>query len=431
MFNTQHLSQNLDIYWLILLALYILVGVVVVPYHADESTHLYTSRDFAYLFLERDFAKIAYSPVPHSPQEQNLRLLNGSIYRYGAGLAWYIGGLTATDVNEQWDWGAEYAYNVSVGHRPSETLLFYGRWVSALMMVGGLLALFACGLLLGGRWTVYPATLFYALSPALLLNGRRAMLEGSVMLFGLLALLAGLWLVKHGFRWRDALWLGIAAGAAVAAKHSNVIPVLGIFAGVGVVAFIPPIRKSMIYHAPTIIVAGVISILTFYALNPAWWLDPLGAATEAARLRTELIEIQSSVFGDYPHWGARLTGFWQQTLVAKPMYYEVAGWEGYIGEEIARYQASWQAGVRLPAWLGLPLALTGVYALWDTSRRGMMHHAPTTITLIWALVTVGLTLLLTPIEWQRYYLPVLVVWCVLWGQGVNLVVQWIRSATHA
>lgn len=410
--------------WILLLTTYVLGGAIYVPFHGDESTHLYTSRDFADLFLEGNYSKIGYRPDPLNQLEQNLRLLNGSIFRYLAGASWSASGLTVTDLNEDWIWGRDYTYNVSVGHRPSDQLLAVTRPVSALMMAAGLIPLFACGLALAGRWAAYTASLSYALSPALLLNGRRAMLEGSMMLFGLLALWAAIGLTKRGFCWRDVIWLGLSVGAAVAAKHSNLIPMVGIFLGLGIIViFSDGNNRRRAIRA--VLGALSLSILMFYFLNPAWWTSPLETANEATLLRSGFIKLQSGVFGNYVNIAEKLTGFWRQAVVAHPMYFEADGWQDHIHSEILAYEGSFWRGVRLPTYFSLPLLLIGGYSLMRSSLQRRSDSISIVIS-TWALTTLGLTILSTHLEWQRYYLHVLLVWCVVYGAAVNQLAQWLR-----
>ncbi|MCI0347987.1 MAG: hypothetical protein L0Z53_01050, partial [Acidobacteriales bacterium] len=186
----------LDLIFLLLLAAYIVAGMPLVPFHGDESTLIYMSHDYAYQFIQRDLSLVQYSDPPISPQEQDLRLLNGTVNKYLIGLAWHLGGFTVDDINEQWDWGGDWNYNQSTGHAPSEALLIVSRIPSTLLLTAGMFVMFALGWQLGGRPAAYLAVLFYALNPALLLNGRRAVMEGSFITFSLLTVLAGVWWLR-------------------------------------------------------------------------------------------------------------------------------------------------------------------------------------------------------------------------------------------
>ncbi len=106
-------------------------------------------------------------------------------------MAWHLDGFTVDQINEQWDWGADWNYNQSNNHAPSFSLLLISRLPSALLLAAGIVIIFALGRALGGRPAAYLAAAYYALNPPLLLDGRRAMMEGSLIAFSLLTVLAG------------------------------------------------------------------------------------------------------------------------------------------------------------------------------------------------------------------------------------------------
>ena len=84
--------------WIIALMLYVIAGTTLTPFHGDESTQVYMSRDYAYQFIERDLNLVQFHEPPISAQEQDLRLLNGTINKYLIGLAWHVGGFTPADL---------------------------------------------------------------------------------------------------------------------------------------------------------------------------------------------------------------------------------------------------------------------------------------------------------------------------------------------
>ncbi len=395
--------------WLALLIGYVLAGVWWVPFHGDESTQIYMSRDYAYQFIQRDLTLIYYSPTPASPQEQDLRIINGTLNKYTIGLVWHVAGLSLDDINQQWDWGADYDYNVRTGHHPGEPLLWIARLPSALFTAAGVVIAFAVGRMVGGGYlAAYAVSLFYATNPALLVNGRRAMMEGSLLFGALLVLLAGLVWVQSSRRYWPVVFLGAAMGIALAAKHTNLFAVVSVVIGCAVSVLMARQPGRLL----PLMLAGVVGAVVFLLLNPAWWSNPLGTATEILRLRTTLLQIQTDVFGQYAGIGEQLAGFWRQGVVGRPMYYEVVGWEGTIGGQILRYEATGLAGFRVPAWLFAPLSAIGLVSV--IRGHGTLARW---VVLAWVLLPAALTLLLTPLEWQRYYLPAVLGLCLLAGFG--------------
>jgi hypothetical protein len=169
----------------------------------------------------------------------------------------------------------------------------------------------------------------------------------------------------------------------------------------------------------------------FYLLNPAWWGAPLDRLQTVAGLRQNLLKIQTDVFGSYPDFGAKLEGFWRQVFIAQPQYFEVAGWDAYISDPIIRYEASGWSGVSVggsPVGAFVPCGMIalGGWGLWRGvgSTQGGARWALG----VWALAMLGAVALVTPLEWQRYYLPAYPAVGVLAGVGVAWAVNRISAA---
>lgn len=434
-----------------LLAGYVLAGTADVPFHGDESTQIYMSRDYVYQFIQHDLNQLAYNDTPTNPAEQSLRLINGTVNKYLIGLAWHINGMSIADINEQWDWGTDWNYNQQNNHAPAPMLLLASRWPSALLLAAGVALMFALGQAIGGRWTPYVASLYYALNPALLLNGRRAMMEGSFIFFSLLVLLVAIWLLQHPSLPR-AILFGIVSGFALASKHTAVFMVVGVFAAVLMYLIYQSARSeddsSVVDYVllPYLGFAAIATFGVFFALNPAWWGDPAARAQTVLQLRQDLLAGQTAVFGGYAHFGDQLSGFLRQTLIVYPQYYEVSGWEVYLGEQIRHYEASVWRGVSIGGSVLGALVLCGImaagawewgkpiipqrlrdrlFARWMTPDEEAVldFYPPVTgarwLMGVWVIMMVLTTLLLTPLEWQRYYLPVYPVIGLLAGLGVN------------
>jgi 4-amino-4-deoxy-L-arabinose transferase-like glycosyltransferase len=399
-----------DAIFLLLLPIYIVAGTSVTPFHGDESTLIYMSRDYAYQFLQGDLDRVRYHDPPLSATEQELRLLNGTLPKYLIGLSWHLAGFSVDDLNEQWDWGADWNYNQSTGHAPSDALLQISRVPSALLLAAGVGFIFVIGRSLGGRPVAYLASLYYALNPALLLNGRRAMMEGSLTAFSLLALLAAIWLLRE-WRWWLALLLGVASGLALASKHSAAFAVATVFGACALYPLVDWLTKKIrittrIYLK--LLLGGLIALVVFYALNPSWWGDPLARLSEVLRLRTDLLAGQTVAFGGYASVSDALVGFFRQTFVVLPQYYEIPAWAGYIAEPIARYESSLWRGVSLGGSTigGSILLILVVIGFWALLRNKTTSQAIRWLVVVWALAMFASTAALTPLEWQRYYLPV-------------------------
>ncbi len=411
----QSVGGLLDAVFLAVLVAYVLIGTPLVPFHGDEATQIYMSRDYAYQFQQRDLDLVRYQDDPPIPQMQYLRLINGSLNKYLIGLAWHISGFTAADVNEQWDWNGGWQYNLDNHHSPSPALLVTARWPSALLLAASVAILFLLAKQLGGRPVAYLACLYFVLNPGVLINGRRATMEGSLYCFALLTVLAGVQFLRRPSL-PTSLLLGAATGLAVASKHPALFTLVPVYAACALypfaLALLPRARRPNVpvrALAFGLIAALVVALLIFYALNPVWWgASPLYQIALILRLRTDLLNGQTATFGGYASRIDQLAGFLRQTFVVQPQYFEASGWGEHLAGPIAAYEASpWHGlalgGSLIGALVMAALTLTGIAAFF---RHRTLLFSTRWLIGLWALVAVLTTWALTPVEWQRYYLPV-------------------------
>lgn len=420
------LWRALDVLWLAVLAVYVLAGVDDVPFHGDESSLIAMSRDYYHLVQKRDLGPVLYEPSPADPMDQELRLINGTVGKMAMGFAWDMAGLTEADLNRPWLWGADWEYNVSTGHVPGERLLHAARLSSAVLTAISVAAVFAIAWIAGGRPAAWAAALIYASDPAVLLNGRRAMMEGAHLAFATLTVLAALLVVREqgrrpASRRRRLVGLtalfGIMGGAAVASKHPALIVVGVGFAAIASEPFIrrtpSPLNRRRILRW---IGAGVLVLLTFLVLNPAWWSDPLHMPGRVLELRGHLLDQQVAGYGGYDGLGERLEGLVRQAFGLEPQYYEAPGWKDWIAGEIAHYEDSWLAGRSAGLAWALALGAVWVTGMWQLGRRWREGTAWT--ILLWTGITAVALFIATPLEWQRYYLPLRPPLAVVAGCGV-------------
>ncbi len=197
-------TRLLDGLWLVLLAAYIIAGLPIVTFHGDEAMQIYMSHDYATAFIYREPQRLMVQPPYYIDEDNWLRILNGSINRYAIGLSWHLAGFTNGDLPPRpgWDWGLSYERNVETGHRPPADLLNASRLSSTLFLAASAWLMFAIGWQFGGRLPAYFMSALYTLNPVILLNGRRAMMEGSLLAFGLLTILAAILISKMMLRHR-------------------------------------------------------------------------------------------------------------------------------------------------------------------------------------------------------------------------------------
>lgn len=406
--------------WLILFTLiaYLLIGVWETPLHGDEPTLLYMSLDADLFFRRFDLANLVYTdPItqsdPQAATKQDLRILNGVLNKYAYGLTWITAGMTPAQINDQWLWGADLAFNRANNHVPSDGLLFLGRWVSSLMTAVTICGVYAVGKRIGGVRAAILAAILFTLSPSVLLNGRRAMMESGFLLGTVLLLWVA---VNYRGRWRWGLAFGFAAGLAVLGKHTGVISILAVGGSLALWRGLLPLQQPLHQRAQLAIgaiLAGIVAIVIFVAGNPAWWGAPLQMPKRVLDARTALLTSQSTFFGSYPDLASRIEGLLRETLIATPQYFEAQeGWSTWLKESIMAYEGGGVAGVGGQwGFISISVIIGSIQAIRGSWRTRLVLTSGF-LTLIAIFVT-------TPLYWQRYYLVILPYTALVAGLAVS------------
>ena len=94
-----------------------------VPFHPDEATQLYMSRDVEVL-VSRPLS-LAWTPDHQDDPQLTTRLLDAPLTRYTLGLGRTLAGLPAPAAD--WDWGLTWADNEAAGALPAAATSRRGR----------------------------------------------------------------------------------------------------------------------------------------------------------------------------------------------------------------------------------------------------------------------------------------------------------------
>ncbi len=418
-----------DAAFLLALMIYILSGTPLVPFHADEAMQIAMAQDY-FTLREGNFAALAYAPPVEVDSLQFLRLINGSLNKNLIGLLWEANGRTAQNLPGIYAWAMPYEWNQQQGNVPDEAGLHVARWGSALATALGVIPIFMLGWHLRLRSLAYPAALIYALHPVILLNGRRAMMEGTLILFTLLSLywLVALIVAEHsatarGFMKRLPMVvrygaLGVLLALTVSAKQTGVVTafavVLAVFAARLTHRPFQPIRA-----VGWVFFMGGIALVAWFGLNPQYWNNPVGAVRATVDLRLNLLRGQATN-GPLTHATTldRIGAILTQPFLTPPQYAEAPDWERRLAEPISAYQVSatngWDWGP-LIGGLFTALAALGLVVMWrDARKRDLIAWA----ILLWGGTHAAFSLTV-PLNWQRYYLPLLLVGIVLAAEGLG------------
>lgn len=431
----------LDAVLLILLAGYMLAGVQNVPFHGDESTTIWMSRDFATTILEGDIQAVTYQPPPRRTTEQHMRVITGNLAKITMGVAWENTGFDGNDLNDQWVWGLDIEWNRANGHMPSDRLLLMTRLSSAVLLIVSTALVMAMT-----RWVAnqlfahrlisaaasWLSAILYGLNPTILMNGRRAMFEGA-MLFGV-ALVGWVTLgqINRQSSLKGYVLIGAAAGIALSAKHSTVFTIALLFIGLAAVEWGRSRNQPKHWYqlSSKFIILTLTALFVFLALTPLWWSNHL---LEMPRItlneRQKILDEQVALFGGYDGWGERLEGLWRRSFGVEPQYYEADYWGDYAGvaDEISDYESSHLAGITLPVMpvIRVVLVVAGFFAMgfgWWHGQKNIVG-----VLALWAIGICLISLITTPLNWQRYYLPIQPPLSMVMGLGGAVLLQMVLN----
>lgn len=422
--------------WTVLVG-YIFVGLFELPFHADEPAHIHASRINTEAITRGDLEALTRAA---DPRWENFDLHRASItltvapfHTYIMGAALYAAGLRETDTGRGWTWEVDYEENVKRGHRPDERWLRIARTSSTLFLAASVVVLFALSSAIAGRGVALATTILYALSPLVLLHGRRAMLEGPFLFFVCLALWAAARIVKcralnspvSTGHW---ILLAGASGIAVATKHTAVLFVAVAFIWVAYGEILSRTGRQILGSAARLSGAGLAAIVLFGILSPITWNSPVQSVLAISKMREDVMHVQIHYYGkgEVLSTGERLG-----LLVRMPFVAPLEA--GAVAQEDQRYENSPWSGLRLPtplAWVatllfGLGLA-TALSRAWRASEASLLYWG----VLAWSLACLVLALM-NPIAWQRYLVPVLPLAYFLTSLGGSRVLEWFRSLRSA
>jgi len=376
-------------------------GIERVKFHKDESAWIGTSY-YLEAFLGEPVNRIRPElpdPVWTATYET---LTQPPLARYVMGVGRRLGGYTITELNRPWDFRQSLDANAASGHMPSENLLLWSRRPMVLLSVVSGLLLFSLVTRCAGLVAGYTFAILFAFNPYFLETLRRAMGDATLMVFAVAVLVA----TERGLEaWRragagdpskraglaPAAWAILAAllcGLAGASKLNGLVAA----GGVAVVAALAIIRGSKSRpqgpRLGTAIVAAEVILATaaiaFVAPNPYLYANP--------PLHTKLM---------FEHRADEMRR--QRDLVPETRLNGVVD----RAQAAARRVLILQAVLRFPgAWLiNAGLTLAGLVVLARRARHELADRAPGPAL---AILVVGASLVfpavLTPLNWDRYYL---------------------------
>lgn len=418
---------------------YVIVGTPIVTFHGDEGMQVYATSDFNTAFVDRNPAELMTQPPYYIDSRPHLRILNGSVQRYTAGLVLYLRGHNEGDLPQLpgWNWGLSYDDNVAGGWLPKNSVLMPARYTSATFFAASIIIMFAIGWQIGGRISAYTSAVLYGLNPILLLNVRRAMMEGTMLFFGVLTILMAViiarQLTEHGrFSWFAWVILPLVGGLTLASKHTGAVFLIGAWLWIFIAAIVLWQARIVWLTVGLLAFTGVLALSLFVGLSPALWNNPIARVDDLVKVRSELLSIQVSLESEAPTtFTHRIYEVITEAFIAPQRHFEVGSWREIetIGIQIQHYNRSGLAGLPNNLLFGIPLTtLSWMAVILLLSRRPATRQPYLIGIVVWFGITI-LSLMLNPLPWQRYYLPFIPIMVLLTAISIYWICEQIRTTS--
>jgi 4-amino-4-deoxy-L-arabinose transferase-like glycosyltransferase len=429
-------------------------GSAAVPFHPDETTFIFMSRDFDLLFRQGQPAAVAWQDTSQPESVRRYRLLDAPLSRYLAGLGRSLAGRPYLPVD--WDWSASWEQNAAAGAVPDPLTLAAARLPAALLTGLSLGLVYALGGQMGGRPAGVTAALLYGMSGLVLLHGRRAMSEGPLLFFTLLTI----WLLA---RPRPRLALAALALAAAVASKLTALSLLPVALAATLLNAGEPLLARPAWLATLarrLAIFALVFGLSLWALHPSLWSAPLGGLQAMRGARSAFLSEQTAFveavapYARLASPGLRGLALVYHVFLAPPAYADVGQYSAATAAAEARYAANplnlgWHtSNLSLNFVLGglvLGLALFGllqaaryVWAGWRapknksvTDLRPVGASAPVQgLLLVWTAATL-LGLLTIAVPAQRYYITVVPIACLWAAAGLSALARPFWRAAQA
>jgi len=383
-------KQTAGLFLFILIFWMYFAGVILVPFHPDESTQIYMSADTS----QHPF-DLVYNPPMEMSDRLRYRLLDSPITRTLIGWGLTLQGKHS--IPTDWNWSTTWIANELAGALPTSDVLLAARFSVAWLFPFSCLFLFLAVRQIDNKGSALIAVILMAFNSLILLHTRRAMAESSLICF----FCASLWvLVCDPFRTiPSALFLGLAVNS-----KQTAIP----YAGLGVLTIFFQKADSIRKKFLNLFLYLLILLVIFCILNPVFWKSPIEAVTKSVDLRAELssrMEADYRVNHNPMEQGITLLVrvFFQPPACADVLNYQAetkSQEDRYFSQPLNNLTQGFITGTVL-----LILTVLGyVFLIRKLSNKKTTNRYSTVMFLAITLVSLVMLTFFTPVPFQRYYI---------------------------
>ena len=385
--------------------------LVAVEFQPDETFWIVSSRRFD-AFLQADFDSPIWVEKPLISFEVR------PIPSYLVAIGQRLGGISPEGLPIYWDWSLPEATNIAYGAMPSAPVLFFSRLPMALISIFSLLGMIYLLAIAHSRLAGYLFALV-SINDYFLLHLRRAMSEAPLILFTVLTLYTAYKLliaIHESSKNRIIFWsvlAGIFSGMAGQSKLTGLacsaITVLGALIFVLATGEFSLSYKKWLLLTITCFTVST-SFLVFYISYPFFYENTLHRILTTFYVRGQVVQSQLKT---YP----------EQTISSNERV-------GILFQRIFKYPLSLEAFTSIqPVFnaLNFLIAFGGLYyavrQIWKRTADQKFF-----IVLLMGTIICAVPMLLTPLDWDRYYLYPIFFSCVFFAVGFSQFV-WIAFST--
>lgn len=378
--------------------------MVEVPFHPDESANIYRARYFDLFFLKRDFLNpewdiTNYWAITHPP-----------LPRYLIGFALFITGHDLSALNQPWDFSLDTQTNFQLGNVPSASALMASRSLMTTLFALSVALCAVAAYQVGGWPAAFVGGLLLATSDLALITLTRATPDAPLVFFSLATVFSNMKVLDHlsssasNASRRVYIWgalTGLALGLAAATKLSAVslLPMVLLSPGIPLClrrfrgAPFPPERMP----ARSWITILAVTTVVFVLLNPTLWRNPLEGTAALVGQRLGEADDQRATYQE-----EALT-----TVLAR-----VRATVNRVFDPVSL--VAFLLGFNLLAWQE--------FEQWRNQRA-----TGRTALLLWVAGTLGFTVLFTPMNWDRYFAPLIPCKAIVLGYLVSAAIGTLRN----
>ncbi len=408
-----------------------IIGINRIPFHPDETSLLYQSRDLEKLFTEP--SSLVWVSERTGELDQSYRLLNPPLPKYIIGIGRILSGYTSESVGVDWDWSASWEENVNSSALPDPELLLGSRLAITAVLAFSMIPLGLIAKRLSGRGLVIVTLLIFGLHSLVLLHGRRAMSEGP-LIFGISLAILGI-LEAEKRPWLAGIGTAIAASSKLSA-----------------VALFPVALFSIVWRKKDddpggkmrlrgVLFFSIAAVLVTLMLNPVLWSNPLAGVGRIWNSRLDFVERQTQTLRavspnqilETP--SERIGSMLIMLFFRKPQTSEVANYVEQTDPEEAAYLGNSMntliSGI-VGGSVALLLTFSGIGLSLNQLRRAEWRKQREIILLIIGTFAQAVSILMAnSIPFQRYYIP-LVPFIILWmGLGISGLYDALKKAARS